>query len=211
MVNVLIVEDQRMIRSLLESYVAKEDGYKLYLSISGAGQAAEICKNAHIDLVLMDVQTEQRENGLHAAAEIKKLKLNTKIIIITSLVDYEVLKKAKSSGADSLWYKDGDEDTLMDIVRRTMQGEHIFPDSPPDVQIGTAQSSQFTKSELKVLRYIVRGLSYSKIAELMEIEPSTVKFHVSNMLQKTNLDNKLQLALAVSDVKLISDMTDIDE
>lgn len=211
MVNVLIVEDQRMIRSLLESYIAKEDGYELYLSISGAGQAAEICKNAHIDLVLMDVQTEHRENGLHAAAEIKKLKLNTKIIIITSLVDYEVLKKAKSSGADSLWYKDGDEDTLMDVIRRTMQGEHIFPDRPPDVQIGTAQSSQFTKSELKVLRYIVRGLSYSKIAELMEIEPSTVKFHVSNMLQKTNLDNKLQLALAVSDVKLISDMTDIDE
>ncbi len=211
MVNVLIVEDQRMIRSLLESYIAKEDGYELYLSISGAGQAAEICKNAHIDLVLMDVQTEHRENGLHAAAEIKKLKPNTKIIIITSLVDYEVLKKAKSSGADSLWYKDGDEDTLMDIVRRTMQGEHIFPDRPPDVQIGTAQSSQFTKSELKVLRYIVRGLSYSKIAELMEIEPSTVKFHVSNMLQKTNLENKLQLALAVSDVKLISDMTDMGE
>lgn len=211
MVNVLIVEDQRMIRSLLESYIAKEDGYKLYLSISGAGQAAEICKNAHIDLVLMDVQTEHRENGLHATAEIKKLKLNTKIIIITSLVDYEILKKAKSSGADSLWYKDGDEDTLMDVIRRTMQGEHIFPDRPPDVQIGTAQSSQFTKSELKVLRYIVRGLSYSKIAELMEIEPSTVKFHVSNMLQKTNLDNKLQLALAVSDVKLISDMTDMDE
>ncbi len=211
MVNVLIVEDQRMIRSLLESYIAKEDGYELYLSISGAGQAAEICKNAHIDLVLMDVQTEHRESGLHAAAEIKKLKPNAKIIIITSLVDYEVLKKAKSSGADSLWYKDGDEDTLMDIVRRTMQGEHIFPDRPPDVQIGTAQSSQFTKSELKVLRYIVRGLSYSKIAELMEIEPSTVKFHVSNMLQKTNLDNKLQLALAVSDVKLISDMTDMDE
>lgn len=211
MVNVLIVEDQRMIRSLLESYIAKEDGYELYLSISGAGQAAEICKNANIDLVLMDVQTEHRESGLHAAAEIKKLKPNTKIIIITSLVDYEVLKKAKSSGADSLWYKDGDEDTLMDIVRRTMQGEHIFPDRPPDVQIGTAQSSQFTKSELKVLRYIVRGLSYSKIAELMEIEPSTVKFHVSNMLQKTNLDNKLQLALAVSDVKLISDMTDMDE
>lgn len=211
MVNVLIVEDQRMIRSLLESYITKEDGYELYLSISGAGQAAEICKNANIDLVLMDVQTEHRESGLHAAAEIKKLKPNTKIIIITSLVDYEVLKKAKSSGADSLWYKDGDEDTLMDIVRRTMHGEHIFPDRPPDVQIGTAQSSQFTKSELKVLRYIVRGLSYSKIAELMEIEPSTVKFHVSNMLQKTNLDNKLQLALAVSDVKLISDMTDMDE
>lgn len=211
MVNVLIVEDQRMIRSLLESYIAKEDGYKLYLSISGAGQAAEICKNAHIDLVLMDVQTEHRESGLHAAAEIKKHKPNTKIIIITSLVDYEVLKKAKSSGADSLWYKDGDEDTLMDVIRRTMQGEHIFPDRPPNVPIGTAQSSQFTKSELKVLRYIVRGLSYSKIAELMEIEPSTVKFHVSNMLQKTNLENKLQLALAVSDVKLISDMTDIDE
>ena len=129
-------------------------------------------------------------------------------MIVTSLVDYDVLKKAKKLGADSLWYKDTDEATLMDIVRRTVSGEHIFPDSPPEVEIGTAKSTEFTKTELVVLRHLVRGLSYSRIAEEMGIEVTTVKFHVTNMLQKTNFKNKLQLALAVSDAKFIAELAE---
>ena len=77
-----------------------------------------------------------------------------------------------------------------------LAGEHIFPDAPPPVQIGMAKSTEFTKTERKVLRYLLRGLSYPCIASEMGIEMSTVKFHVTNMLQKTGLENKLQLALA---------------
>ena len=53
---------------------------------------------------------------------------------------------------------------------------------------------------------MVRGLSYTSIASEMGVEMSTVKFHVSNMLQKTGLSNKLQLALAVSEAKMIVDL-----
>lgn len=72
--------------------------------------------------------------------------------------------------------------------------------------MGLADSTEFTKTELKVLRYLVRGMSYTRIAAELGCEMSTVKFHVANMLQKTGLQNKLQLALAVSDVKLIADL-----
>lgn len=206
MINTMIVEDQRMIRSLLESYIQAEDGYRVAISIAGANRAIELCKN--IDLILMDVQTEHRENGLAAAEKIKKAYPNIKIVIVTSLLDYDVLKTARAIGADSLWYKDSARNTLMDVVKRTVAGEHIFPDSPPAVEIGTAKSSEFTKTELKVLKYIVKGLSYGKIAEAMGIEVTTVKYHVTNMLQKTSLENKLQLALAVSDAKLIANISE---
>ena len=96
----------------------------------------------------------------------------------------------------------------MDVVRQTMAGERIFPDAPPTVEIGMAKSTEFTKTELKVLRHLLRGLSYTRIAAEMGCEMSTVKFHVSNMLQKTGLENKLQLALAVSDAKLIADLAE---
>lgn len=59
-----------------------------------------------------------------------------------------------------------------------------------------------------MLRLLVRGLSYSGSAKALCAEPSTVKYHVINMLQKTGLENKLQLALAVSDVKLIADLAE---
>lgn len=204
----MIVEDQKMIRSLLESYIEKEPGYRVVSSVAGANRALELCDEIKVDLILMDVQTEHRENGLSAAAKIKHKFPQIKTVIVTSLVDYDVLKKAKKLGADSLWYKDTDEATLMDIVRRTVSGEHIFPDSPPEVEIGTAKSTEFTKTELVVLRHLVRGLSYSRIAEEMGIEVTTVKFHVTNMLQKTNFKNKLQLALAVSDAKFIAELAE---
>ena len=204
--RVMIVEDQPMIRSLLESYFPVEGGHQIVASIPGAKQAVEICRVTPVDLILMDVQTQNRENGLIAVRKIKAVHPQIKIIVVTSLVDNAVLEQAKSAGADSLWYKDSAKNRLMEIVRQTMAGEHIFPDAPPPVRIGIAKSTEFTKTELKVLRYLLRGMSYPRIASEMGIEVSTIKFHVANMLQKTGLKNKLQLALAVSEVKMIADL-----
>ena len=206
--RVMIVEDQAMIRSLLESYFHAEDGYQITASIPGAKQAVEICRKSSFDLILMDVQTENRENGLTAVRQIKAIQPKCKTIIVTSLIDCAVLDEARRVGADSLWYKDSTQKRLMDVVRQTMAGEHIFPDAPPTVKIGMAKSTDFTKTELKVLRHLLRGWSYTRIAAEMGCEMSTVKFHVANMLQKTGLENKLQLALAVSDAKLIADLAE---
>ena len=191
MVNVMIVEDQKLVRSILESYIKKEEGYELLSSIPGADRAADICDACRIDLILMDVQTERRENGLAAVEKIKASHPEIKIVVVTSLVDCEVLRRAREAGADSLWYKDTDEELLMEAVRRTMAGEHIF-----------------TNAEMKVLRCLVRGMSYGAIAGALGIEVTTVKYHVSNMLQKTNLENKLQLAIAASEAKLVVELNE---
>ena len=159
-------------------------------------------------MILMDVQTLHGHSGLSAAEAVRKSCPEIKIVVATSLVDAGVLGKARCVGVDSLWYKDSAENRLMEVVRQTMAGEHIFPDAPPTVEIGMAKSTEFTKTELKVLRHLMRGLSYTRIAAEMGCEMSTVKFHVANMLQKTGLENKLQLALAVSDVKLIADLAE---
>ena len=187
MVNVMIVEDQKLVRSILESYIKKEEGYELLSSIPGADRAADICDACRIDLILMDVQTERRENGLAAVEKIKASHPEIKIVVVTSLVDCEV---------------------LMEAVRRTMAGEHIFPDAPPVVEVGTARSTEFTNAEMKVLRCLVRGMSYGAIAGALGIEVTTVKYHVSNMLQKTNLENKLQLAITASEAKLVVELNE---
>ena len=208
MVNVMIVEDQKLVRSILESYIKKEEGYELLSSIPGADRAADICDACRIDLILMDVQTERRENGLAAVEKIKASHPEIKIVVVTSLVDCKVLRRAREAGADSLWYKDTDEELLMEAVRRTMAGEHIFPDAPPVVEVGTARSTEFTNAEMKVLRCLVRGMSYGAIAGALGIEVTTVKYHVSNMLQKTNLENKLQLAITASEAKLVVELNE---
>jgi len=208
MVRVLIVEDQKIMQKYFEYIILQNPEFKLVDTVSDAREAVKICNYSAIDLVLMDVQTFHNHDGLTAGKTIKEEHPGTKILVVTSLIDGAVLDEAKRAGADSLWYKDSMQKRLMDVVRQTMAGEHIFPDAPPTVEIGMAKSTEFTKTELKVLRHLMRGLSYTRIAAEMGCEMSTVKFHVSNMLQKTGLENKLQLALAVSDAKLIADLAE---
>ena len=112
--KVMIVEDQTMIRSLMESYFRAEDGHQIVASISGAKQAVEVCRTTQVDLILMDVQTEHRENGLTAVRQIKAMHPEIVIVVVTSLIDGAVLEEAKAAGADSLWYKDSEKNRLME-------------------------------------------------------------------------------------------------
>ena len=95
-------------------------------------------------------------------------------------------------------YKDAGKEELLEVMDRTMKGESVYPDAPPTVMIGTAKSCDFTQGELAVLRLVVEGESYKKIAESLCISPETVKWHIKNMLQKTNFDSKTKLAVAVT-------------
>lgn len=211
MKNVMIVEDQKMIRSILEGYIDKAADFSLAASVEGAMQACEICRKKKIHLILMDVQTAHRENGLVAVKKIKELYPDIRIVVVTSLVDADILEQAKSFGADSLWYKDTDEAMLMQVISRTMAGEHVFPDAPPVVEIGTAKSTEFTSAEIRVLRCLVKGMTYPQIAKKLNVEVVTVKYHVTNMLEKTNLKNKLQLVVAVSESKFVVDWGGVEE
>lgn len=84
-----------------------------------------------------------------------------------------------------------------------MDGESVFPDKTPSVQLGLADSSEFTNKEIEVLRFVCDGLEYSEVAERMNISVRTVKYHVSNILSKTGYANKTRLAIAVTNKNFI--------
>lgn len=97
MVNVLIVDDSAIVRSLFETIISsKNSKYKIIAQLSSAKSAVLYVKNNPVDLILMDVYTENRENGLSAAEIIKKEHPEIKIIIVTSLP--EMWRTAKASG-----------------------------------------------------------------------------------------------------------------
>ena len=143
MINTILVEDDLYIQKYFVDRLAADGEFHLVGVFRDAFEAEKHC-DATVKLVLMDVQTQRKHSGLAAAERIKKAFPQIKIVVATSLVDPQVLERAKTGAADSLWYKDGDEGTLMQVVRRTMVGEHIFPDAPPSVEIGTAMSAEIT-------------------------------------------------------------------
>ena len=203
MKQVLIVEDQRMPRKYMERMISDSEKYALAASISGADVALAYCKRQMIDLILMDVCTAGNKDGIEAAAEIKVAFPNIKIIVVTSMVEVGFLERAKAAKIDSFWYKDLSPEDLIDVIDRTMAGEHLFPHETPQVKLGLVSSTDLTAKEIQVLRLVCDGLEYSEIAQTLSITERTVKYHVSNTLQKTGYANKTRLAIAVTGKKFI--------
>lgn len=203
MKRVLIVEDQRMPRENMERTLHDSGKYELAASINGADVAFVICKQQHIDLILMDVCTVGNKDGIEATAEIKSAFPNIKIIIVTSMVEVSYLDRARAAGVDSFWYKDISPESLIDVIDRTMEGEKVFPGETPKVKLGLADSTDLTVKEIEVLRLVCDGLEYSEIAQELNIAERTVKYHISNILSKTGYANRTRLAIAVTNKKFI--------
>ncbi|MBO4617630.1 MAG: response regulator transcription factor [Lachnospiraceae bacterium] len=203
MTRVLIVDDSVTVRTLFESIIEGSDVYSLAGTLENAKAALPFCMRSPVDLILMDVYTKDRENGLEAAREIKKEFPDIKIIISTSLPEESFLEKAKAAGCESFWYKEVGELGLLDVMNRTMRGESVYPDTTPTVSVGLAKSVEFTPMEMKVLRELCNGKLNKDIAKELCMSENTVKFHINNMLQKAGYSNRYQLAIDAVEQKLI--------
>lgn len=203
MIKVLIVEDQRMMRETMENYIRQSEGYILAGSIAGAGLAVNFCASSPVDLVLMDVCTENDESGFKATEKLKERFPDIKVIIVTSMLDTSYLNRAREAGADSIWFKDVSRVELMTVVEQTMNGKSVYPDRTPKVMIGNASSYEFTEAEMKVLRLLVEGMTYREMADSLNVSVETVKSQVRSMLQKTGFTSKTKLAAMVMSKRLI--------
>lgn len=191
--NVLVVEDQAMPRQLLEIYIGSSEQFNHLLSITNASAALSACRTKQVDLILMDVMTELGHSGLDAAEEIKKEFPKIKIIIVTSMPEYSWLERARKIGVDSFWYKDGQKDSILDVMERTMAGERIFPDETPLIPIGNATNHEFTERELDILKELTTGDSNAAIADRLCISTGTVKTHIQHLLDKTGFKTRTEL------------------
>ena len=203
MINTVIVEDNLYIKNHLENMVIQDEQLELISSVRDSFDAEKLCKSLKVDLVLMDVQTLHNHSGLSSAERIKQNSPDTKVIIVTSLIDPEVLKKAKLGAADSLWYKDHGDDDLLSVITRTLAGERVFPDVSPTVELKEMFSSDISPRQMEILRYFVRGLTYDEIAGKLGITKNGVRWNLEQIVEKGGFENKHELLAALIENKLI--------
>lgn len=191
--HVLIVEDQAMPRELFEIYINSSDKFNHLLSVTNASAAPSVCKNNKVDLILMDVMTALGSSGLDAAEEIKKEFPEIKIVVVTSMPEYSWLERARNIGVDSFWYKDGQKESILDVMERTMAGENIYPDETPLIHIGNTTNHDFTERELEILKELTTGDTNTAIAERLHISLPTVKSHIQHLMEKTGFKTRTEL------------------
>lgn len=193
--SVMIVEDQQMPKTLFSHYINSSKNFYLQVAIENASIADIVCTKMPIDLILMDVVTENGESGLVAAEKIKKKFPNIKIIIVTSMPECSYIKRAKKIGAEGFWYKEINEQPILSIMEKVMNGEIVYPKQLQPVKVGLASSNEFTEKELIILRLILGGYSNVEIAKKLGVSPGVIKNHVANMLLKTGFRSRTQLAV----------------
>ena len=194
-VRVLVVDDQYVARSFFEIHVKMAKEYELVGSLSAAEQAVAYCLEHPVDLVIMDVMMRVGLDGLTCAKTIHRNNPHVKIILTTSTAEAQWIDEAREAGIESFWFKEYSDVPLTQVMYRTMAGEHVFPDSPPNPDFGDAEKADLTERGLEVLRGLTRNMTNEEIAEEMCISPHTVKRHVENLLMKTGYKNRIDLAV----------------
>lgn len=194
-IRVLVVDDQYVARSFFEIHVGMAKKYELAASLSTAEQAVAWCMEHPVDLVIMDVMMKYGLDGLTCARTIKNNCPEVRIILVTSTAESEWIEKARKAKIDSFWFKEYSDIPLTEVMDRTMDGESVYPDVPPNPDFGEIRKTDLSERELEVLRDLTRNLTNEEIAEDLHISPYTVKRHIENLLAKTGYRSRVDLAV----------------
>ncbi len=193
--QIMIVDDQFVSRELFKLYIDQSPRYEVVYSIDSAMFADTYVLKNRVDLIIMDILMQDGSNGLDAAEKIKKMRPDIKIIAVTSMPEVSWMERAKKIGIESFWYKEVSEETILEIMDRTLAGESIYPDKTPEVTLGLAKSTEFTPREIEVLRLLTTGAGNEEIADKLHISQNTVKTHIKHLLEKTGFTSRTQLAI----------------
>ena len=201
--NILVVEDQALARMYLCACAEKCADCRVAGALNRANAALGRCGDGQIDLILMDICTENDSDGLTAAEAIKKVFPHIKIVMVTSMLEGRFLERARRIGADSFWYKDSPAGDLVGVIEGTLSGKHFWPDGAPSVRLGNALSCDLSDQELETLRLLCEGQTNAEIAAQMNVAESTVRTYINRMLEKTGYPNRNRLMVAAVGKRLV--------
>jgi len=199
---VLIADDQRLVRAGFRVILAGEPDIVVVGEAADGVQAIELARALAPDVVLMDIRMPTMD-GLAAARQVIS-GTASRVLILTTFDADEYVYEALRMGASGFLLKDAPPDQLIGAVRSVAAGNALIDPvitrrlisrfahavRPPSVQPG--QLSELTSRELDVLRLVARGQTNAEIADELVVEESTVKTHVSRILLKLGLRDRVQ-------------------
>ena len=202
MIKILIVEDQKILLDGLASTLSNIEDIEVVGKLTDIADCNAFLKENEVNLLLTDIRTENGNNSLNFIGEIKAKFPKIKIVVMTSLPEISFAERAKNNGADSFVYKNISIDEMSSIIKSTYSGYNIFP----EVNKNDTSFNSLTKQELRVLRLICEGNDRKEIADVLSITENSVKFHIKNMLEKTQFPSISRLAIyAISNNLIVLD------
>jgi DNA-binding NarL/FixJ family response regulator len=200
-IQVLVADDQAMIRAGFRMLLKKEDGIEVIAEAEDGLEAVQKAARFHPSVVLMDIRMPNLD-GLEATRRILAADDSARILILTTFDLDEYIYDALQAGASGFVLKDDPPEQLIAAIRTVAAGDALLspaittrvikqfaeihrPAAPKEME-------ELTERELEVFRLIAKGLSNAEIGRELYIGETTVKTHVTRVLQKLGLRDRVQ-------------------
>ncbi|OMG12972.1 DNA-binding response regulator [Actinomyces naeslundii] len=206
-VRVVIVDDDALVRAALRLILESDSGVTVLGEGSDGRSGYDAARSLRPDVVLMDLHMPGTD-GVWATAQIAADCPDTKVLVLTAFDTDAMVSAALHAGATGFLLKDSAPEVIFRAVHAAADGQRAFSGSVLDRLVeaaveATPQRRAFpetvTDRERQVALLVAQGLGNGEIAEELVVGASTVKTHVSALLDKFGVTNRVQLAVAVAE------------
>jgi len=203
-IRVLIVDDHGIVRKGTRALLDRIPDFAVVGEAGNGKEAVAQAKELQPDVILMDLMMPEMD-GIEAIGLITATQPNSRILALTSFAADDKVFPAIKAGALGYMLKDADPEDLIQAIRQVHRDEpSLHPSIARKVlqELGRPQTTPpspgpdpLTERELEVLQLVAKGLSNQQMAEQLTVAEVTIRTHVSNILSKLHLANRVQATL----------------
>ncbi|MEP7137231.1 MAG: response regulator transcription factor [Chloroflexota bacterium] len=199
MIHVLIAEDHLMVRAGIRALLEKAGDMHIVGEASNGQEALEMTEKHVPDVLVMDIMMP-RLNGIQAAENIRKLKLPTRILLLSMYLDETLIYQALQSGVKGYVLKTSVSDELLWAVRAVASGKTYLSSQVSEIMVENAVNphahgtdsgplANISPREKEILQLIAEEHTSTEIAKLLFISEKTVEKHRASLMEKLNVHN----------------------
>ena len=212
-IRVLLADDQELVRTGFRMILDSRPGIEVVGEAANGSEAVALVEELTPDVVLMDVRMPVLD-GLEATRRVVAAGGPTRVIVLTTYDVDDAVYAALRAGASGFLLKDARPADLVEAVRVVARGDALLAPSVTRrlldrfIVAGPAPSSStqlagLTPREIDILRLVAQALSNTEIAERLVLSEATVKTHVSAVLRKLHLRDRVQAVVLAYDTGLV--------
>jgi DNA-binding NarL/FixJ family response regulator len=210
-IRVLLCDDQALVRSGFRMILDARPDLEVVGEAEDGVEAVEQTRALNPDVVLMDVRMPNLD-GIGATRQVVSSGSTARVLILTTFDPDEYVYEAIRAGASGFLLKDVEPEELADAIRVVAAGNALlgstvtqrllerFAGSAP---VRAPSLDELTERELEILRLVAEGLSNAEIAERLFVSEATVKSHVSSVLRKLGVRDRVQAVIAAYDAGFV--------
>lgn len=205
-IRIMLVDDHAVVRSGLSAFLSVNPDLELVGEAENGEQAVVRANALKPDVILMDLMMPVMD-GVAATMAIKKQNPAIQIIALTSFQEDELVQSALRAGAVGYLMKNVTARELAAAIKSARDGRMTLSPEAAQALVSASQQAEetevLTDREREVLRLMVDGLNNAEIAERLVVSLSTVKYHISNILMKLGVDNRVAAVTMALQKKLV--------